>query len=122
MMAAAAGASPAWQRRTAGTWFIVPAARCRPRSLLPWAAPGLPCAAPGRPGPAQRGRSGERALPPVYHGSRASALRMVAARSVVKHDMAREIHDERVHDREARRVEPRHVKLVMTDRNGDIVF
>src|SRR5271169_2146133 len=47
---------------------------------------------------------------------------MGAARGVVKYDVVREVHDERVHDREVRRIEPGHVKLVVANRNGDIVF
>src|SRR5215472_13638397 len=67
-------------------------------------------------------RSGERALSPVHDGNRASALRMGAARGVVIYRVVREVHDEHVHDREARRIEPGHVKLVVANWNGDIVF
>src|SRR5689334_2754836 len=63
--------------------------------------------------------SGERASPPVHDGDRAGALRVVAARSVVVYGAMREVHDEHSHDREGRRVEPCHVKLVMANRNGD---
>src|SRR5215470_19555366 len=66
--------------------------------------------------------SGQRAPSPVHDGNRASALRMVAARSVIENGVAREIHDEHVHQREARRIEPRHVKLVMANWNGDIIL
>src|SRR5689334_4236426 len=47
---------------------------------------------------------------------------MVAARGKVEYGVVREIHDERVHDREARRVEPGHVKFVMANWNGNIIF
>src|SRR6516165_6779799 len=66
--------------------------------------------------------SGERAPSPVHDGNRARALRVVAAGGVVVNGVAREIHDEHVHQREARRIEPRHVKLVMANWNGDIIF
>src|SRR5689334_10753672 len=66
--------------------------------------------------------SGERAVSPVHDGDRASALRMVAARSVVEYGAMREVHDEHVHDREAGWIEPCYVKLVMANRNGDIIF
>src|SRR5690242_5636538 len=65
--------------------------------------------------------SGERASSPVRDGDRAGALRVVAARSVVVYGAMREVHDEHIHDREAHRVEPCHVKLVMANRNGDII-
>src|SRR5690349_22714944 len=47
---------------------------------------------------------------------------MVAARRKVEYGVVREIHDERVHDHEVRRVEPGHVKLVVANWNGDIIF
>src|SRR6185312_11010412 len=47
---------------------------------------------------------------------------MVAARGIVEYGVVREIHDERVHDREVRRVEPGHVKLVVANWNGDVIF
>src|SRR6266496_479270 len=47
---------------------------------------------------------------------------MVAARGVVEYGVVREIHDERVHDREGDRIEPGHVQFVVTNRNGYIVF
>src|SRR5690242_295587 len=47
---------------------------------------------------------------------------MVAARGVVEYGVVREIHDERVYDREGSRIEPGHVQLVVTNRNGHIIF
>src|SRR6266487_7140598 len=67
-------------------------------------------------------RSGERATPSVHGGNSACAFRMVAVRGVVEYGVVREVHDERVHDREGGRIEPGHVQLVVTNRNGYIVF
>ena len=58
----------------------------------------------------------------MHDGNRAGAFRMVAARGIVEYGVVREVHDERVHDREGGRIEPGHVQLVMTNRNGHIIF